>query len=173
LALFVRGQAAGAAPRATSRSGSRPIPAGHFDAMDYERPRRHFREHGDRYSIQEIFITKISLSAHHETSPPTISPSGSGRHALPAVSSIARAQAYPSRPVRILVGFPAGGTNDIYARIAGQLLSERLGQSFIIENRPGAGGNTATEAAVRAPPDGYTLLLASAVDAWNASQIHR
>jgi tripartite-type tricarboxylate transporter receptor subunit TctC len=96
-----------------------------------------------------------------------------GATALPAVSSIARAQAYPSRPVRILVGFPAGGTNDIYARIAGQLLSERLGQSFIIENRPGAGGNTATEAAVRAPPDGYTLLLASAVDAWNASQIHR
>jgi tripartite-type tricarboxylate transporter receptor subunit TctC len=92
-----------------------------------------------------------------------------GAAALPAVSRMAWSQAYPARPVRILVGFPAGGANDVYARIAGQLLSERLGQSFIIENRPGAGGNTATEAAVRAPPDGYTLLLASASDAWNAT----
>jgi tripartite-type tricarboxylate transporter receptor subunit TctC len=77
--------------------------------------------------------------------------------ALPAVSRIARAQAYPTRPVRIIVGFPAGGTADIVARLIGQWLSERLGQQFIIENRPGASANIATEAAARAPGDGYTL----------------
>src|SRR5262245_32059234 len=79
--------------------------------------------------------------------------------ALPAVSRIARAQTYPSRPVRIIVGFPAGGGADIVARLIGQWLSERLGQQFIIENRPGAGTNIATEAIVRAVGDGYTLLL--------------
>ena len=81
-----------------------------------------------------------------------------GAAALPAVSRIARAQAYPTRPVRIIVGFPAGGATDILARLMGQWLSERLGQQFVIENRPGAGGNIGTEAVVRAPPDGYTLL---------------
>jgi tripartite-type tricarboxylate transporter receptor subunit TctC len=81
----------------------------------------------------------------------------------------ARAQAYPSRPVRIIVGFPAGGPNDTWARLIAQWLSERLGQQFIVENRVGAGGNLGTEAVVRAPPDGYTLLLASSVDAWNVS----
>ena len=81
-----------------------------------------------------------------------------GAAALPAVSRVARAQAYPSRPVRIIVGFPAGGANDIVARLMGQWLSERLGQPFVIENRPGAGSNIGTEAVVRAPPDGYTLL---------------
>jgi tripartite-type tricarboxylate transporter receptor subunit TctC len=79
--------------------------------------------------------------------------------ALPAMSRIARAQAYPSRPVRIIVGFPAGGANDTLARLMGQWLSDGLGQPFIIENRPGAGSNIATEALVRAPADGYTLLL--------------
>jgi tripartite-type tricarboxylate transporter receptor subunit TctC len=89
--------------------------------------------------------------------------------ALPAVSRIARAQAYPSRPVRMIVGFAAGGPTDITARLIGQWLSERLGQQFIIENRPGAGSNLAVEAAVRAPPDGYTLLVLGATNAVNAT----
>jgi tripartite-type tricarboxylate transporter receptor subunit TctC len=84
-----------------------------------------------------------------------------GAAALPAVSRIARAQTYPARPVRILVGFPAGGGADIVARLIGQWLSDRLGQQFVIENRPGAGSNIAIEAVVKAPPDGYTLLLVS------------
>ena len=82
-----------------------------------------------------------------------------GAAALPAVSRMAWAQAYPTRPVRIIVGFPPGGGTDITARLIGQWLSERLGQPFIIENRVGAAGNIATEAVVRAPADGYTLLL--------------
>jgi tripartite-type tricarboxylate transporter receptor subunit TctC len=81
-----------------------------------------------------------------------------GAAALPAATRIARAQAYPSRPVHLIVGYPPGGTSDVVARLIGQRLSERFGQQFIIENRPGAGGNIATEAVVRAPPDGYTLL---------------
>ena len=81
-----------------------------------------------------------------------------GAAALPAVSRIARAQTYPTRPVRLIVGFAAGGPTDIVARLMGQWLSERLGQPFVIENRPGAGSNIATEAVVRAPADGYTLL---------------
>jgi tripartite-type tricarboxylate transporter receptor subunit TctC len=92
-----------------------------------------------------------------------------GAAALPAVPRIAAAQTYPSRPVRIVVGSaPAGGT-DILARLIGQWLSERLGQPFIIENRPGAGSNIATEAVVRAPPDGYTLLMFDAGQAINAT----
>ena len=82
-----------------------------------------------------------------------------GAAALPAVSRIAWAQAYPARPVRMIVGVAAGGATDILARLIGQWLSERLGQPFIIENRPGGGGNIGTEAVVRAPADGYTLLL--------------
>src|SRR5437773_8345688 len=92
-----------------------------------------------------------------------------GAAALPAVSRIARAQAYPSRPVRIVVGFPPGGGTDIAARLIGQWLSERLGQQFVIENRPGAGSNIATEAVVRASADGYTLLLVSTAPAINAT----
>ena len=92
-----------------------------------------------------------------------------GAVALPAMSRIARAQGYPSRPVRIIVGFPAGGTSDVLARLMGQWLSERLGRPFIVENRPGAGGNLATEAVVRATPDGYTLLQAGGQDAVNAT----
>jgi tripartite-type tricarboxylate transporter receptor subunit TctC len=89
--------------------------------------------------------------------------------ALPVVSRIAWAQTYPTRPVRIMVGFPAGGGSDIQARLMGQLLSERLGQPFVIENRPGAGTNIATEAVVKAPPDGYTLLMVNGTNAINAT----
>src|SRR5215475_8750798 len=90
-----------------------------------------------------------------------------GAAALPAVSRLARAQAYPSRPVRIIVGYPAGGGVDITGRLIGQWLSERLGQPFVSENRPGANSNIATETVVRAAPDGYTLLLATAANAGN------
>jgi tripartite-type tricarboxylate transporter receptor subunit TctC len=92
-----------------------------------------------------------------------------GAATLPAVSRIARAQAYPARPVRLVVGYAAGGGTDITARLIAQWLSERLGQQFIIENRPGAGTNIATEAVARAPPDGYTLLLATTGNAINAT----
>ena len=92
-----------------------------------------------------------------------------GATALPALPRIARAQAYPSRPVRLIVPLAPGGATDIVARLMGQLLSERLGQPFIIENRPGAGGNVGTEAVVRAPPDGYTLLMASSANTINAT----
>jgi tripartite-type tricarboxylate transporter receptor subunit TctC len=88
---------------------------------------------------------------------------------LPAISRIACAQAYPARPARIVVGFAAGGAPDIAARLLAQWLSERLGQQFIIENRPGAGGNIATEAVVDAPADGYTLLLINISNAVNAT----
>ena len=87
-----------------------------------------------------------------------------GAAALPVVSRIASAKAYPSRPVRLIVGAPPGAGIDIVARLMGQWLSERLGQPFVIENRPGAGSNIATEAVVRALPDGYTLLLVTAVN---------
>jgi tripartite-type tricarboxylate transporter receptor subunit TctC len=92
-----------------------------------------------------------------------------GAVALPLVSRIAGAQAYPARPVRIVVCFPAGGAFDIVARLIGQGLSERLGQQFVIDNRPGAGGNIGTEAVVRAAADGYTLLMAGGFNAVNAT----
>jgi tripartite-type tricarboxylate transporter receptor subunit TctC len=92
-----------------------------------------------------------------------------GAAALPAVSCISWAQAYPSRPVRLIVGFPPGGGGDITARLIGQSLSERLGQPFVIENRPGAGGNIGTEAVVHARPDGYTLLAVGSNNAVNAT----
>jgi tripartite-type tricarboxylate transporter receptor subunit TctC len=86
---------------------------------------------------------------------------------------MARGQPYPSRPVRILVGFAAGGSNDIYARLVGRWLSDRLGQPFVIENRPGAGANVATEAVARAAPDGYTLLMVNPANAINATLFSR
>jgi tripartite-type tricarboxylate transporter receptor subunit TctC len=92
-----------------------------------------------------------------------------GAAALPAASHIARAQAYPTRPVRFIVAFAAGGSNDIVARLIGQWLSERLGQPLINENRPGAGSNIGTEVVVRAPPDGYVLLMVGTPNAINAT----
>jgi tripartite-type tricarboxylate transporter receptor subunit TctC len=92
-----------------------------------------------------------------------------GAAALPVVSRIANAQAYPTRPVRWIVGFPAGGTTDILARLIGQWLSQRLGQPVIVESRPGAGTNIATEAVVRAPADGHTLLMVGPPHAINAT----
>src|SRR5262245_7390788 len=88
---------------------------------------------------------------------------------LPAIACTASAQTYPSRPVRVIIGFTAGGPTDFYMRVIAQWLSERLGQPFVIENRPGAGGNVGTEAVVKAPADGHTLLFfgagASAINA--------
>jgi tripartite-type tricarboxylate transporter receptor subunit TctC len=92
-----------------------------------------------------------------------------GAVALPAVARVASAQAYPARPVRLLIGFAAGGTQDVIGRLLGQWLSERLGQQVIIENRPGAASNIAAEAALRSPPDGYTLFMIGPNNAINAS----
>jgi tripartite-type tricarboxylate transporter receptor subunit TctC len=92
-----------------------------------------------------------------------------GAAALPAVSRVARAQAYPTRPVRLLVGFASGGPSDTIARLIGQWLSERLGQQVVVENRPGAGSNIAAEAVVKAPPDGYTMLIATSSNVLNAT----
>lgn len=92
-----------------------------------------------------------------------------GAAAAALAPRVVRAQSYPIRPVRIVSGFPPGGVNDTYARLIGHWLSERLGQQFVVENRPGAGGNVAAESVARAMPDGYTLLLTTSADAWNAT----
>ena len=92
-----------------------------------------------------------------------------GAVALPAVSRIARAQAYPSRPVHVIVPFAAGSGTDIVARLMGQWLSERLGQTFVIENRPGGGTNIGTESVIRAPADGYTVLMVTPANTVNAT----
>jgi tripartite-type tricarboxylate transporter receptor subunit TctC len=94
-----------------------------------------------------------------------------GAAALPVLSRVATAQSYPARPVRLVVGFAAGSTTDILARLMGQWLSERLGQQFIIENRPGAAGNIAAETVVKAPADGYTLLMVPPSSAINATSM--
>jgi len=93
----------------------------------------------------------------------------SGAIALPAVSRIARAQAYPTRPVHIVVGLPPGGNQDLIARLIAPWLSERLGQQIVIDNHPSASNNVAAEAVIRSPPDGYTLLLVGSYNAINAS----
>jgi tripartite-type tricarboxylate transporter receptor subunit TctC len=92
-----------------------------------------------------------------------------GAAALPFASRITRAQSYPTRPVRIIAGFPPGGFIDTTARLIGQWLSERLGQQFFVDNRPGASGNIAAEAVMRSPPDGYTLLVVSDANAYSAT----
>ena len=92
-----------------------------------------------------------------------------GAAALPAALRVSWAESYPTRQVRIIVGFPAGSGPDVVARLMGQWLSERLGQPFVIDNRPGVGGNIGTEVVVRAPPDGYTLLFVVAANAWDAA----
>ena len=92
-----------------------------------------------------------------------------GAAALPALSGTTSATDYPTRPVHLIPGFPPGGIVDISARLIGQWLSERLGQQFVIENRPGAGSNIAVEFVAKAPSDGYTLLLVSSVNAWNTA----
>ena len=96
-----------------------------------------------------------------------------GAAVLSALSRLARAQAYPTRPVRIIVGFAAGGGADIAARLIGQWLSDKLGQSFVVENRPGAGSNIGTETVLNALPDGYTLLLATLSNAVNTTLYER
>src|ERR1700704_5497448 len=92
-----------------------------------------------------------------------------GAAAVPAVSRLASAQSYPARPVRLIIGYTPGGSADITARLMAQWLSERLGQPVVVESRPGAATNLATEAVVRAPPDGYTLLLVAPANAINAT----
>src|SRR5262245_31132895 len=92
-----------------------------------------------------------------------------GAAALPAVSRIARAQAYPMRPVRIVIGLPPGGNQDVIARFIAPLLSERLGQQIVVDNHPSGDNNIAAEAVIRSPPDGYTLLLVGDYNAINAS----
>ena len=92
-----------------------------------------------------------------------------GMAGLPLFSRGAMAESYPARPARIICGFPPGGISDTYARLIAQWLSQQLGQQFIVENRPGAGGNLAAEAVAKAAPDGYTLLLTTSADAWNAT----
>src|SRR5262249_35144900 len=105
----------------------------------------------------------------NETSSPEISASGRRRRRAAGGVAGPRAQAYPSRPVRVIVGYPPGGTADVVARLMGQSLPERLAQPFVIENRTGAGTNIATEAVVKSAPDGYTLLVVDAAPAINTT----
>jgi ribosomal protein S18 acetylase RimI-like enzyme len=123
-----------------------------------------------RLSNEAAFVARISGEQRREISTSPISASGRGRcRAAGRVSRIAGAQTCPARPVRIIVGFAPGGTTDIAGRLMGQWLSERFGQQFVIENRTGAVTNIATEAVVRAPADGYTLLVVTASNAINAT----
>jgi tripartite-type tricarboxylate transporter receptor subunit TctC len=114
-------------------------------------------------------VLKLDPKASMTTSRRTFLQLAAWATALPSFARLARAQAYPTRPVHIVAAFGAGGGVDITARLIGQWLSERLGQQFVVENRPGAGGNLGTEVVVNAPPDGYTLLLATLPNAVNAT----
>jgi tripartite-type tricarboxylate transporter receptor subunit TctC len=137
----------GHAMGSTGAIGERPT----FNRPNIERPNAHWEENMLKLPRRRF----LHLAA--------------GAAALPVVPRIAMAQAFPTRPVRIVVPFAAGGATDIIARLIGQWLSERLGQQFVIENRPGAGSNIGTEVVVNAPPDGYTLLLVGASSAINAT----
>src|SRR5438105_1100414 len=132
-------------------------------------PRR--RAHVRSVPLATCFLKRLLRA---ETSGPFSAQSGRQRSVLEArgydetsTSRMAVAQTYPTRPVRLIVGFTPGGGNDIVARLIGQWLSERLGQPFVIENRPGAGSNIGTQAVANAPPDGYTLLLCGTTNAIN------
>src|SRR5215831_17295019 len=130
-----------------------------------DRPSIHYLERGSPMRNRKREICTSGSARDEDGQPPHLLGRrkvlllAAGAAALPAVARVASAQAYPTRPVRIVVGFAAGGSTDIGARLIGQWLQERLGQPFVIENRPGAGTNIATETVVRAPPDGYTLLM--------------
>jgi tripartite-type tricarboxylate transporter receptor subunit TctC len=119
------------------------------------------RRRGDKEAAEEGFKMKLPRRQFLHLV--------AGAAALSVVSRIARAQAYPTRPVRIIVPFPAGQATDTIARLMGQSLSERLGQQFVVDNRPGAGGNIGTESVVRGAPDGHTLLLVGLSNAINAT----
>src|SRR5262249_44516712 len=140
-----------------------------------DRPSIHYLERGSPMRNRKREICTSGSARDEDGQPPHLLGRrnflhlAAGAAALPALSRIAWTESYPSRPVRIIVGFPPGGTADIVARLMGQRLSERLGQPFVIENRPGAGGNIGTEAVVRAPADGYTLLLAATLNTINAT----
>jgi tripartite-type tricarboxylate transporter receptor subunit TctC len=117
-----------------------------------------------------IFFSTAGLSRSlHSPQAMRFRPLAAGAAALQYAPHVATAQAYPTRPVRIVVGFAPAGPSDIIARLIGQWLSERLGQQFVIDNRPGAGGNIGTEAVVRSPADGYTLLMVGGYNAINAT----
>src|SRR6516164_10230444 len=159
----VRGVHAGRCHHRSTLRRYRPWPCHHPQARAHDGWRRDRDERaGQRFGVHRALAG--GLNAMHLPRRRFLH-LAAGAAALPALSRIARAQAYPSRPVRIIVGFPAGGGVDILARLMGRWLSERLGQPFVIENQPGAGTNIATEAVVNASPDGYTLLFATAANA--------
>src|SRR5262245_50623609 len=140
-----------------------------------DRPSIHYLERGSPMRNRKREICTSGSARDEDGQPPHLLGRrnflrlAAGAATLPALSRIAWAQAYPTRPVRIVVGNPAGGAPDIIARLIAQGLSERLGQQFFVENRPGAGTNIATEAVVRAPPDGHTLLMVGTAQAINAT----
>jgi tripartite-type tricarboxylate transporter receptor subunit TctC len=140
------------------KSRTEPLPIVSKSRRTQRRPGNAATLHGRPFRVRAINVSRrrfLHLAA--------------AATAPPAVSRIARAQAYPTRPVRIVVAAAAGGPTDIVARLMGQWLSERFGQQFVIENRPGAGSSLGTEAVVRSPADGYTLLLVNAANAINAT----